>query len=248
MEDEPIPLDGPAASAADPPNLPAAVDREAFQAELDRLRAREKAHTREGDAIAAARRRLPMVEVAADSPLIGPHGPVTLLDAPGSVGGLAGALATPRARDPDPGRGSPVAAIVGSARRSSHRAVAAPRSRVLGRSGSHGSGRSTPSGALPLTGAERAGGAGVTGLAGQHVPSPSAPNWGRANWLLQRVHHQRGGDLPCPEQRLNRLPVRPFRGCVEWPNLSVLRPCSAACHRQAFQLCAQRRQQIHAWS
>src|SRR6478609_7832543 len=42
-------------------NLPAAVDRAAFQAELDALRVREKAHTREGDAIAAARRRLPMV-------------------------------------------------------------------------------------------------------------------------------------------------------------------------------------------
>ena len=46
-------------------NLPAAVDRAAFQAELDKLRAREKAHTREGDAIAAARRRLPVVEVDA---------------------------------------------------------------------------------------------------------------------------------------------------------------------------------------
>jgi predicted dithiol-disulfide oxidoreductase (DUF899 family) len=44
---------------------PAAVDRATFQAELDKLRAREKAHTREGDAIAAARRRLPMVEVDA---------------------------------------------------------------------------------------------------------------------------------------------------------------------------------------
>ena len=39
---------------------PPAADRAAFQAELDRLRIREKAHTREGDAIAAARRRLPM--------------------------------------------------------------------------------------------------------------------------------------------------------------------------------------------
>jgi predicted dithiol-disulfide oxidoreductase (DUF899 family) len=38
---------------------PPAVDRTTFQAELDKLRAREKAHTREGDAIAAARRRLP---------------------------------------------------------------------------------------------------------------------------------------------------------------------------------------------
>jgi Bacterial protein of unknown function (DUF899) len=43
---------------------PAVVDRATFQAELDKLRSREKAHTREGDAISAARRRLPMVEVA----------------------------------------------------------------------------------------------------------------------------------------------------------------------------------------
>src|ERR1700726_4545767 len=57
------------------------VDRSTFQAELDALRVREKAHTREDDAIAAARRRLPMVEVDASITLIGPHGPVTLLDA-----------------------------------------------------------------------------------------------------------------------------------------------------------------------
>jgi hypothetical protein len=63
------------------PGRPAAVDRATFQAELDKLRAREKAHTREGDAIAAARRRLPMVEVDASLTLTGPHGPVTLLDA-----------------------------------------------------------------------------------------------------------------------------------------------------------------------
>jgi hypothetical protein len=37
---------------------PKVVDRSTFQAELDALRVREKAHTREGDAIAAARRRL----------------------------------------------------------------------------------------------------------------------------------------------------------------------------------------------
>ncbi|MFZ0042994.1 MAG: DUF899 family protein, partial [Solirubrobacteraceae bacterium] len=43
--------------------IPDTVDRAAFQAELDTLRVREKAHTREGDAIAAERRRLPMVEV-----------------------------------------------------------------------------------------------------------------------------------------------------------------------------------------
>ncbi|MGW3347230.1 DUF899 family protein [Nonomuraea rubra] len=61
--------------------MPSVVDRGSFQAELDRLRTREKAHTREGDAIAAARRRLPMVEVDATLELIGPHGPVSLLDA-----------------------------------------------------------------------------------------------------------------------------------------------------------------------
>jgi predicted dithiol-disulfide oxidoreductase (DUF899 family) len=63
------------------PGLPAAVDRATFQAELDTLRVREKAHTREGDAIAAARRRLPMVEVDASLPLAGPAGTLTLLDA-----------------------------------------------------------------------------------------------------------------------------------------------------------------------
>ena len=60
--------------------VPAVVDRGTFQAQLDALRVREKAHTREGDAIAAARRRLPMVEVDAATPLIGEHGAVTLLD------------------------------------------------------------------------------------------------------------------------------------------------------------------------
>src|SRR6266496_4571837 len=71
----------PPAAATNAPSLPAAVDRAAFQAELDALRVREKAHTREGDAIAAARRRLPMVEVDASLELTGPDGPVTLLDA-----------------------------------------------------------------------------------------------------------------------------------------------------------------------
>ena len=70
-----------AASATSAPSLPAAVDRATFEAELGRLRAREKAHTREGDAIAAARRRLPMVEVDASTELIGPNGPLPLLDA-----------------------------------------------------------------------------------------------------------------------------------------------------------------------
>nr|WP_042194397.1 DUF899 family protein [Kibdelosporangium sp. MJ126-NF4]CEL21294.1 protein of unknown function DUF899,thioredoxin-like [Kibdelosporangium sp. MJ126-NF4]CTQ96139.1 protein of unknown function DUF899,thioredoxin-like [Kibdelosporangium sp. MJ126-NF4] len=65
----------------DPLSLPEIVDRGTFQEELDELRAREKAHTRAGDAIAAARRRLPMVEVDATLELTGPDGPVTLLDA-----------------------------------------------------------------------------------------------------------------------------------------------------------------------
>jgi predicted dithiol-disulfide oxidoreductase (DUF899 family) len=60
--------------------LPPVVDRATWQAELDDLLVREKAHTREGDAVAAARRRLPMVEVDASVTVIGPNGPVTLLD------------------------------------------------------------------------------------------------------------------------------------------------------------------------
>jgi predicted dithiol-disulfide oxidoreductase (DUF899 family) len=61
--------------------MPPVVDRATWQAELDALRVREKAHTRQGDAIAAARRRLPMVEVDATIPVIGAHGPMALLDA-----------------------------------------------------------------------------------------------------------------------------------------------------------------------
>ncbi|MGV0794918.1 DUF899 family protein [Mycolicibacterium sp. XJ1819] len=61
--------------------LPSVVDRATWQAQIDALRVREKAHTREGDAIAAARRRLPMVEIDAATPLVGPDGTVTLLDA-----------------------------------------------------------------------------------------------------------------------------------------------------------------------
>ena len=60
---------------------PKVVDRSTFQAELDALRVREKAHTREGDAIAAARRWLPIVTVDGTTPLIGERGAVTLLDA-----------------------------------------------------------------------------------------------------------------------------------------------------------------------
>src|ERR1700757_4668968 len=69
------------AADANATSQPAVVDRAGFQAELDRLRVREKAHTREGDAIAAARRRLPMVEVGANIARIGSDGPITLLEA-----------------------------------------------------------------------------------------------------------------------------------------------------------------------
>jgi predicted dithiol-disulfide oxidoreductase (DUF899 family) len=60
---------------------PTIVDRSTFQTELDALRVREKAHMKEGDAIAAARRRLPMVEVDGATPLVSEKGAVTLLDA-----------------------------------------------------------------------------------------------------------------------------------------------------------------------
>lgn len=60
---------------------PQVVNRSTFQAEVDSLRLREKAHMKESDAIAASRRRLPMVEVNAETPLIHEGGTVTLLDA-----------------------------------------------------------------------------------------------------------------------------------------------------------------------
>jgi predicted dithiol-disulfide oxidoreductase (DUF899 family) len=63
------------------PAMPPIVDRATWQEQIAALRTREKAHTRAGDAIAAARRRLPMVEVDPSAPLIGASGAVTLLDA-----------------------------------------------------------------------------------------------------------------------------------------------------------------------
>ncbi|MGD9987546.1 DUF899 domain-containing protein [Pseudonocardia sp.] len=59
--------------------LPPVVDQQTWRAALDELRVREKAATRELDAIAAQRRRLPMVELP-DYTLIGPDGPVRLVD------------------------------------------------------------------------------------------------------------------------------------------------------------------------
>src|SRR5580658_5212133 len=73
--------ESPATDATDTQETPVVVDRATFHAELDALRVREKAHTREGDAIAATRRWLPMVEMDPTLALVGPRGPVSLLDA-----------------------------------------------------------------------------------------------------------------------------------------------------------------------
>ncbi|MCV7019203.1 DUF899 domain-containing protein [Mycolicibacterium aichiense] len=59
--------------------LPPVVDQQTWRAALDELRAREKAATRELDAIAAQRRRLPMVEMP-KYVLTGPAGPVALAE------------------------------------------------------------------------------------------------------------------------------------------------------------------------
>jgi predicted dithiol-disulfide oxidoreductase (DUF899 family) len=59
---------------------PQTVDRETWHRQIAALRDREKAHTREGDAIAAARRRLPMVEVDPATPVIGGDGEVAFID------------------------------------------------------------------------------------------------------------------------------------------------------------------------
>ena len=59
---------------------PLIVGRETWEEQVQALRVREKAHTREADAIAAARRRLPMVEVDASTPVVGAHGEVPMID------------------------------------------------------------------------------------------------------------------------------------------------------------------------
>ena len=62
------------------PGKPPVVDLATWQAAREELLVREKAHTREGDAIAAARRRLPMVEVDGAVEVTGVDGPVPFLD------------------------------------------------------------------------------------------------------------------------------------------------------------------------
>ncbi|MBM2621020.1 DUF899 domain-containing protein [Actinoplanes sp. LDG1-06] len=60
--------------------VPPVVDLATWQAARDELLTREKAHTRAGDALAAARRRLPMVEFDPKVPVVGADGPVPFLD------------------------------------------------------------------------------------------------------------------------------------------------------------------------
>ena len=61
------------------PGRPPVVDLATWQAARDELLVREKAHTREGDAIAAARRRMPMVEFGGKVEVTGARGPVPFL-------------------------------------------------------------------------------------------------------------------------------------------------------------------------
>ncbi len=60
--------------------LPDVVSAEDWRQALDELTAKEKAHTRQGDALSAERRKLPMVKVEDDYVFDGIHGKVTLLD------------------------------------------------------------------------------------------------------------------------------------------------------------------------
>ena len=59
---------------------PPITDRASWQASIDELRVKEKQHTRQGDALSAERRRLPMVAVDPQTPLTGANGPVPLID------------------------------------------------------------------------------------------------------------------------------------------------------------------------
>jgi predicted dithiol-disulfide oxidoreductase (DUF899 family) len=63
-----------------PAGAPPVVDVATWQAASDSPTTREKAHMREGDAIAAARRRLPMVEVDGTTKVVGVDGPAAFID------------------------------------------------------------------------------------------------------------------------------------------------------------------------
>jgi len=66
-------------NGSEPVAMPPIVDQSSWETALAELRVREKAATRELDAIAAARRRLPMVALP-DYTLEGADGPVRLVD------------------------------------------------------------------------------------------------------------------------------------------------------------------------
>jgi predicted dithiol-disulfide oxidoreductase (DUF899 family) len=59
---------------------PEIVDRDTWKRRRAELLAREKEHTRAGDRLAAARRRLPMTEIDGTVELIGEHGPTPIRD------------------------------------------------------------------------------------------------------------------------------------------------------------------------
>jgi predicted dithiol-disulfide oxidoreductase (DUF899 family) len=61
-------------------NLPPVVSEEEWRAAVEDLRVKEKEHMRARDALAAERRRLPMVRIEKDYVLEGPEGPVRLID------------------------------------------------------------------------------------------------------------------------------------------------------------------------
>jgi hypothetical protein len=109
------------------PGRPPVVDLATWQAARDELLVREKAHTRGGHAIAAARRRLPMVELDGTVEVVGPDGPVPFQGlARGPSGRLAGrwawladllVLALGRRRRRYLGPGQPARAAVDPPRR-----------------------------------------------------------------------------------------------------------------------------------
>jgi predicted dithiol-disulfide oxidoreductase (DUF899 family) len=65
---------------SDPTGLPPVLSEEEWQREMDRLLVKEKEATRARDALAAERRRLPMVEITKDYVFQSPEGEVRLLD------------------------------------------------------------------------------------------------------------------------------------------------------------------------
>jgi predicted dithiol-disulfide oxidoreductase (DUF899 family) len=70
----------PGNASSNLPGKPPVVDLATWEAAREELLVREKAHTREGDAIAAARRRLPMVELDGTVEVTGADGPVPFVD------------------------------------------------------------------------------------------------------------------------------------------------------------------------